>query len=298
MANSRAGLPRLRLPYVRAVRASTMPSASRLSRCRRTAAGVSPSRADSPAAVTGPFSRMSRAIRPRVPDSEPRMDSGVWAALSPAPPVPCASPASPTFFTTSLCRKYFRACNLVCPWRASHTRAAAEEARMRADNAGQAHLRPAKPTSGGQPETKLSRVNSHLYGINHDFGSRRLQNFGQAPELSFYLHRGRRSCFQSVMRSHFRCLRKQSITSDKEASDETYCAKSRQPRRRQGPIRWSCGADRACHGRCRVWNLYLILEQAGRWDACVRWHLHHPCELCVWRGRSGSELHARRVAAA
>ena len=41
-----------------------MPSASRLSRCRRTAAEVSPSRADRPAAVTGPFSRMSRAIRP------------------------------------------------------------------------------------------------------------------------------------------------------------------------------------------------------------------------------------------
>src|SRR6185437_3746783 len=114
-----------------------MPSASRLSRWRRTAAGVRPSRADRPAAVTGPFSRISRAMRPLVLRSDPRdpavaarvaadsvaadsVAANAGTALPPVPPAP-ATPASglaiadpstrPTVFTTSLCRNSFLAPN-------------------------------------------------------------------------------------------------------------------------------------------------------------------------------------------
>ena len=103
-----------------AVLASTIPSASKLSRWRRTAAGVRPSRADRPEAVTGPFSRMSRAILPRVPGSEPRpltaccapttrpfrlRRAGTGTAFAAAPRgVLRAASTGPTFFTTSLCR--------------------------------------------------------------------------------------------------------------------------------------------------------------------------------------------------
>src|ERR1022692_2787901 len=112
MANSRAGRPRLRLPYDLTMRISIMPSAWRLSRWRRTAAGVRPSRADKPAAVTGPFSRISRAIRALVPRSEPGWACVIWAgAALRASPVPGAregASGGPMYFTTSLCRKYFR----------------------------------------------------------------------------------------------------------------------------------------------------------------------------------------------
>ena len=80
----------------------------------------------SPAAVTGPFSRISRAIWARVPRSDPAWipawadTLGAWAGMlgawaGTAEPAPGAVPGSartcPMLFTTSLWRKYFQVSN-------------------------------------------------------------------------------------------------------------------------------------------------------------------------------------------
>ena len=113
------------------------------------AAGVSPSLVLSPAAVTGPFSRISRAILARVPRSEPSCagelvtvgppvlagrhvsavpvgllisagepDTGPDAGrLTPTAalgaPLALAMPVLPTLFTTSVWRKYMPARNAI-----------------------------------------------------------------------------------------------------------------------------------------------------------------------------------------
>ena len=84
-----------------------MPSASRLSRWRRIAAGVSPSLVPSEDAVDGPSSRISRATRARVPRSDPP-GSGTAelpAAVTVAPGA--GSAVTLTYFTTSVWRKSF-----------------------------------------------------------------------------------------------------------------------------------------------------------------------------------------------
>ncbi len=90
-----------------------MPSASRLSRWRRIAAGVSPSLVPSEAAVDGPSSRISRATRARVPRSDP---PGSGTAELPAPVIVAPgveSALTRMYFTTSVWRKCFLSRNTI-----------------------------------------------------------------------------------------------------------------------------------------------------------------------------------------